>query len=585
MKKEPEIYSDEEESGSDYSNYEVSDVNGEEEKELEDKLEIFREGAGIVYTFQYNPWEDYFLDDYLHELADKIFEGTTKEEAKIKSINFITNRLSRVLRIITGKEEMIIVKESPSNPLSIGFKIDKNGRYGKFNRGKYLLRWESPLNKLKKNEGKPKQYEEEPKFPFDILINNSELFSSRSIVNKIIFTEDEKRYNSRDFNMFVGFRAQLLDISFKESEEILKPILDHIFQVWACSNKEYFNWIMELLTYTIRTGEKPNKMLVLMGPEGVGKSLIMDFLKRHVLGDQLYIEFSGVDKLTRGFNMHLVNKVFVCINESLSVGSSRREALAQAETLKQIITGDKILVEPKGKDVYQANNYITNVLFSNNPHPVIVTEKNRRIGIFKTIDEIRPKKYFDNLITYFTDYMGDVFYTYCRKSKPFCNINNIPQTETLKEIVQNSKPRGVLFFEEVLVKGTENIKSSYLTIKDEIERNKVTGENVPIGKRIPYISVSDFYKIYLDWHKFSNNGERWGKDKFSKELKKYPEIIHIGDKNISGHRATWLTFEEDSFSKIRVLPEIKKVDENNMEHITFGSVQSMDNYVKYYVRV
>lgn len=139
----------------------------------------------------------------------------------------------------------------------------------------------------------------------------------------------------------------------------------------------------------------------MLGKEGVGKSIIMDFLKRHVFGEALYYEFAGLSTLTKKFNKFLANRLFVCINESASVDTSHKDALALFELLKQLITGDFIQIEPKGVDAYLIRSFISTILFSNNFMPIWLNNKEaRRYGVFEACGEIPSDAYFNYLEVY-----------------------------------------------------------------------------------------------------------------------------------------------------------------------------------------
>jgi hypothetical protein len=107
---------------------------------------------------------------------------------------------------------------------------------------------------------------------------------------------------------FKPFNSYPKDIQIK-----VQFIWNHIKKMW-CSNKEdqfkyVHNWIVSVVT-----GKKMKTCVYLQSPQGIGKSLITNFLSEHVLGDDVSFTYSEVSSFLK-FNGPLMGRLLIVFEE------------------------------------------------------------------------------------------------------------------------------------------------------------------------------------------------------------------------------------------------------------------------------
>jgi hypothetical protein len=156
-------------------------------------------------------------------------------------------------------------------------------------------------------------------------------------------------------NLFDGFPIKP---NSKTSWSILR---NHLFEVWANENEELFNWIMTWMADIFQNpGEKRGSSLVLQGDKGTGKSLPLTYLKKLVGKYSLVI--SDANHLTGRFNSHQKGCLLIICEEAVWAGDKQAEGV-----LKNLITGGNIILEPKGIDSFEIENFSRFVFTSNEP--------------------------------------------------------------------------------------------------------------------------------------------------------------------------------------------------------------------------
>jgi hypothetical protein len=176
-------------------------------------------------------------------------------------------------------------------------------------------------------------------------------------------------------------------------DTLVEPILHHIFHVIADRNKEHTEWILDWMANIIqRPHMKTQVPIVISGKQGVGKGIIFDFFREHILGFGISAQIQNAtqDLFSRFANKH-VHKIFLQIDEG--------EGLAKfADQLKNLITADQINYEIKGIQPMTAPNFINIVITTNHEKPVLVETSDRRYVLFKASDVyIRDEDYYFNL--------------------------------------------------------------------------------------------------------------------------------------------------------------------------------------------
>ena len=82
-----------------------------------------------------------------------------------------------------------------------------------------------------------------------------------------------------------------------------------------------------------------------------------------------YLAITNPEHLTGKFNSHLQEAVAVLADECFFAGDRRHEQM-----LKTLITGDSIIIEPKGVNSYAARNHIHLIMSTNQDWAVPASE-------------------------------------------------------------------------------------------------------------------------------------------------------------------------------------------------------------------
>jgi hypothetical protein len=234
------------------------------------------------------------------------------------------------------------------------------------------------------------------------------------------------------FNLFTGFRAQPIH-NLHIDKSLISPIMWHIKHV-LCNQDEaatdyMLNWLAHLC-------QKPNRkigvMVALKSQQGAGKNIFWDFIGEYIIGMNYYIVLNNLGQVTDKFNALMQGKLLTVCDEIGNFGVLNRSH----DTLKNIITQLKQVIELKGHDAFRINDYNNLVGLSNNECPWKVESSDRRYFILEVSDcKVDDDAYFGNLANCFNDQCAMHFYNMLLQRdisqwKPL----KIPMTETKRTL-------------------------------------------------------------------------------------------------------------------------------------------------------
>lgn len=114
---------------------------------------------------------------------------------------------------------------------------------------------------------------------------------------------------------------------------------------------------------------------LVQGCEGNGKSLLIRCLA-YAIGHR-YTHLPNAQDLSNKFNAWLSNKLFIGVEEIYS--ADRREII---ETLKPMITNDRIDIQGKGDDQFTGDNRANFLMCTNHKDAILKTHNDRRFAVF-----------------------------------------------------------------------------------------------------------------------------------------------------------------------------------------------------------
>ncbi|RLN91209.1 hypothetical protein BBJ28_00015588 [Nothophytophthora sp. Chile5] len=202
-------------------------------------------------------------------------------------------------------------------------------------------------------------------------------------------------YSSLTFNSFSGF-VHPYESNFQIDYSLIAGFLGHIENIWANGDKDVAICILKLFASILQNpSKKTGVCLVVTGPEGFGKNIVTDMLRDFVIGLKYVLETPSMHAITKRFNGCLENKLLTILNEAANLSDSSH---GDQDILKDLITEDRRLIEPKGRAPYtirDCNNYIC---FSNNEYVIRASTEMRRFVFLRGSDSrVGDKKYFQNI--------------------------------------------------------------------------------------------------------------------------------------------------------------------------------------------
>jgi len=179
----------------------------------------------------------------------------------------------------------------------------------------------------------------------------------------------EVYYNGYDsYNSHIGNK-------FEKCAECAVPktiskVLDNLFESDVKAREVFLNW----LAYIIQTGKRTGVAWGFFGASGSGKGLMVDIISRLLGRTNSSINIGDVD-LQSNFNSYVANKQFLHLNEIASTFHGRHGV---AGKLKSLVSDPILMVNMKGMQEYQTENFLNIILNSNKPNPIEIDIDDRR---------------------------------------------------------------------------------------------------------------------------------------------------------------------------------------------------------------
>jgi hypothetical protein len=146
----------------------------------------------------------------------------------------------------------------------------------------------------------------------------------------------------------------------------------HIYDNICEGNEDHFQWLMTWLAMLFqRPAGKPGSTVVITGAKGTGKSTLFDYVNQ-LLG-RCGITVSQRKQIVGQFNGHLATTLLMVCEEAFWAADPQAEGV-----LKDMITNKSVLIEKKGYDPIQSDNYTRLALISNNEWVVPASLKDER---------------------------------------------------------------------------------------------------------------------------------------------------------------------------------------------------------------
>ena len=203
-------------------------------------------------------------------------------------------------------------------------------------------------------------------------------------------SEEVARRHSRDLNIFGGLAYDFLDVPEQIDMDLLQPLLDHIRDCLAAGDEVHYNYQLDWFATCLQKRKKIGVIMIYMGSQGVGKDMVVgdDGVMNFIYG-RAFQKVAQLEQLFNRFNAEAANTMFCVLDE---VGPYNKSHF-KSDAFKDIITGAKMRVEPKGVDVFFMNDTRNFCATTNNEDSLKIKLGDRRQYMIRVSDEwAKPEK-------------------------------------------------------------------------------------------------------------------------------------------------------------------------------------------------
>jgi phage/plasmid-associated DNA primase len=202
------------------------------------------------------------------------------------------------------------------------------------------------------------------------------------------------------------------------------------------------------LNVIFKTPWKKTKIVLILksNAQQTGKGIIVEeFLNKYIFGDLSFYD-TGFDGILSRFNDHLMNKIFITLDELPSINEKFH---SNFDKMKSFITGDKTAIEVKNGLKFNIDNYMNFILMTNNDFTIKLEKEDRRYAVFEVSkSKAGDYEYFNKLARCFNNRNADVFFSYVMDLKNPANIRDIPETENRKLMMEANISSAQRFIKE-----------------------------------------------------------------------------------------------------------------------------------------
>lgn len=181
------------------------------------------------------------------------------------------------------------------------------------------------------------------------------------------------------FNLWRGFSiepAKPGEVLPAEAKKGFNRFIDHTFENVCRGDQELYLWLMTYLAHLIqKPWEKPLTALVFKGKKGVGKNALIDRIGA-LLGPH-YMVTADRRYLMGNFNSPLEKLLLFVLDEAFWSGDKQAEGV-----VKNLITGNRHVIERKGEEPYSVQNLLRLVIIGNEDWLASASHDERRFAVF-----------------------------------------------------------------------------------------------------------------------------------------------------------------------------------------------------------
>jgi len=419
--------------------------------------------------------------------------------------------------------------------------------------------------------------------------------------DSIIFDCDLSKVDKMEYNLFKGFthfdNQNLNIVDLSDLHEHIKSLVN--FDI------DDYEYVLNWLAYLIQHPELiPDKALVFISEEGIGKDLFAELLE-NVVGENYFGTTEKLDLVCGRFNSFLAGKLLCVLNETNPIESTQR-----IENIKAMITAKKLEIEEKYKTPIKCNNFVRFIFFSNRPFAFPVEDGARRPKIMQGSTKYLPinygveasAKHFTNLANKFKDKNFQYSFLQFLKTRDITKFNprQYKKSEFHEILIEASRDPIVSFMAEYLknadkeivkVQSTELLQEYTLYLKEHNYKFDSSPKKFTIDLKLKFnvstrknsstyfiIDVSYTKKILTEKYKY-----KFAVNEENDENNQNPLDHGIEDNNESNEKDELKKENEELKKKLKELEEqIKILSQTNSKEEGSKVDTQETNYELYY---
>ncbi len=227
-------------------------------------------------------------------------------------------------------------------------------------------------------------------------LNNAD----RRIVDrdKVVFDPTLTADPATTVNLFDGFKMTPKAGACDQIIELVKFLCNNDAQVLA--------WVLRWLAYPLQhPGAKMKTSIIVHGDEGSGKNLFFENVMKAIYGE--YGGVIGNAQIEAPFNEWASKKLFMVADEVVT----RSELRQLKGKLKAMVTGDVIMINPKGMTERAEANHMNFVFLSNEIQPLALDKTDRRYLVLWTPPK-RDEAFYDGVARQIANGGIEAFYDF-----------------------------------------------------------------------------------------------------------------------------------------------------------------------------
>lgn len=199
---------------------------------------------------------------------------------------------------------------------------------------------------------------------------------------------------ARDFNLFRGFPWKQRPTWNVENIETIRK---HFIEVYANGNEAHGSYLMSLEAWRVQFPDTKSRVAIVLqsrGQQAGFKSGYYCNALQYLVGPAHHLIIDKVEDLGDKFNTIRKGRLAVVLEEISNWGGAHKSN----DLIKNLLTSNKIRIEPKGIDSYVIDDFSNYVFLTQHDFPVKIESQDVRIAMFQCSDKYAGKSdYFKKL--------------------------------------------------------------------------------------------------------------------------------------------------------------------------------------------